>query len=196
MPQDDPPPRLPPVPSDSLNDEQRAFLGKWTGGFFANADKHPVLLTFAHNPPTADVFSAFNIHLLTNNSLPVKQRQIAIMRLAWVTKSVFMWSSHLNTSRVVGLDDAMYEPLKVGAEDPYFTDFERTVIRATEDLIADHTVSEKNWRVLMTEWSEGQMLDFLFTVGCYMTSAYVMRSAGVQRQPDLLELAAEYGAPG
>jgi 4-carboxymuconolactone decarboxylase len=40
------------------------------------------------------------------------------------------------------------------------------------------------------------MLDFLFTVGCYMTSAYVMRSAGVQRQPDLLELAAEYGAPG
>jgi hypothetical protein len=37
MPQDDPPPRLPPVPSDSLNDEQRAFLGKWTGGFFANA---------------------------------------------------------------------------------------------------------------------------------------------------------------
>jgi 4-carboxymuconolactone decarboxylase len=191
----DPPPRMAPVSPEEMNEERRAFLEKWTGGFFSGADKHPVLLTVAHNPRLADVFSAFNIHLLTTNSLPVKQRQIAIMRLAWLTKATFMWSSHLNTSLSCGLDDAMYEPIKVGAFDPYFTDFEKTVIRATEDLIAGYEVSEKNWNALMREWSNEQMLDFLFTVGCYMTIAYVMRSARVQRQPELLELAERYGAP-
>jgi hypothetical protein len=47
----------------------------------------------------------------------------------------------------------------------------------------------------MQEWTNQQMLDFLFTVGAYTTIAYVMRSTGVQRQPELLELAERYGAP-
>lgn len=191
----DPPPRLPPVEPDAITDDARGFLQKWTGGFFKDADKHPVLLTFAHNPQLADVFSAFNIHILTNNTLPVKQRQIAIMRLAWVTKATYMWSSHLNTSIACGLDDSMYEPIKVGASDPYFTGFEKSVIRATDELIADQRISDESWQALMAEWSEAQVLDFLFTVGCYMTTAYVMRSTGVQRMPDLLALAERYGAP-
>jgi hypothetical protein len=39
------------------------------------------------------------------------------------------------------------------------------------------------------------MLDFLFTVGCYVMVAGVMRSTGAERQQDLLELADKYGAP-
>jgi hypothetical protein len=47
----------------------------------------------------------------------------------------------------------------------------------------------------MHEWSDQQMLDFLFTVGVYVAVAGVMRSCGVERQPELLELAQKYGAP-
>lgn len=191
----DPAPRMAPAQPEDFTDETRAFLAKWSGGFFKDADKHPVLLTFAHHPKLADLFSQLNIHLLTTSTLPVKQRQIAIMRLAWLSKAIFMWSSHLNTSVTCGLDPEMFEPIKVGADDPYFTEFERTVIRATEELIADHKIGDANWRLLMQEWSEQQMLDFLFTVGAYTTVAYVMRSTGVQRQPELLELAERYGAP-
>ncbi|PLK26790.1 carboxymuconolactone decarboxylase family protein [Novosphingobium sp. TH158] len=191
----DPAPRLPPVRPDDFTDEMRAFFGKWTGGFFSNADKNPPLMTFAHHPRLADVFSQFNIHLLTTNTLPVKQRQIAIMRTAWVTKATYMWSSHLKTSRLAGLSDDMYAPIQNGADDPYFTPFESAVIRATDELVLDHEVSDASWEALMTEWNKQQMLDFLFTVGGYVLSAGVMRSARIQRQPDLLALAERYGAP-
>jgi alkylhydroperoxidase family enzyme len=186
---------MPQVAQEDLNDAQREFLGKWTGGIFSNADKNPVLRTFAHHPALADVFSPLNIHLLSTNTLPVKQRQIAIMRTAWLTKATYMWSSHLNTSRVCGLSDEMYGPIQRGPEDPYFTPFERTVMRATEDLVTHHEVSEANWEALAAEWDEQQLLDFLFTVGCYTMVAGVMRSTGVQRDEDLLELADKYGAP-
>lgn len=191
----DPAPRLPPVRPDDFTDDMRAFFGKWTGGFFSNADKNPPLMTFAHHPRLADVFSQFNIHLLTTNTLPVKQRQIAIMRTAWVTKATYMWSSHLKTSRLAGLSDDMYAPIQNGADDPYFTPFESAVIRATDELVLDHEVSDASWEALMTEWNNQQMLDFLFTVGGYVLSAGVMRSARIQRQPDLLALAERYGAP-
>jgi 4-carboxymuconolactone decarboxylase len=191
----DPPPRLAPVESEELTDESRAFLERWTGGIFRRADSNPVLLTFAHHPKLAEVFSQFNIHLLSTNTLPVKLRQIAIMRTAWICKATYMWSSHLSTSIRCGLQPDMFRPIQVGAEDPYFTEFERTVIRATEDLVRDQKIGEANWNALATQWNPQQLLDFMFTVGAYVTIAGVMRSAGVQRKPDLLELAQQYGAP-
>lgn len=195
MPNPDPAPRMPEIPPDELSKEARAFLDRWTGGFFKNADRNPVLLTFAHHPRLAELFSQLNIHLLTTNTLPVKQRQIAIMRTAWICKATYMWSSHLNTSIACGLDPAVFRPIQVGASDPYFSDFECVLLRATDELVNEHCVSEAIWEALMAEWSNEQMLDFLFTVGAYVTAAGVMRSTGVQRRPDLLELAEKYGAP-
>jgi alkylhydroperoxidase family enzyme len=191
----DPEPRLPPIAPEQFTDETRQFFDRWSGGFFKDADKHPVLRTFAHHPMLADLFSQLNVHLLTTNTMPVKQRQIAIMRAAWITDTAFMWSSHLNTSVMVGLSPDMFGPLQVGADDPYFTDFERTVIRATEDLVARQEISTPNWDGLMMEWNNQQMLDFIFTVGTYVTVACVMKSTRIQRMPDLLDLAARYGAP-
>jgi alkylhydroperoxidase family enzyme len=184
-----------PVEPEDFTEATRAFFEKWTGGYFKDADQNPVLATFAHHPRLADLFSQFNVHLLTTTTLPAKARQIAIMRTAWITGAAYMWSSHLRTSVLSGLEPDFYGPVQVGAKDPYFTEFERTVIRATEDLVQDHKVSDANWRALAAEWNEQQLLDFLFTVGGYALIAGVMRSLGVAREPDLLQLAEIYGAP-
>jgi alkylhydroperoxidase family enzyme len=192
---DDPAPRMKPVQPDEYTDETRAFFGQWTGGFFKHADQNPVLRTFAHHPTLANAFSALNVHLLSANTLPVKQRQIAIMRTAWICDATYMWSSHLNTSLMCGLSPDMYGPIQRGADDPYFSEFERVIIRATEELVQDHVVGDANWQALAVEWNEQQLLDFLFTVGCYVTVAGVMKSIGVQRDADLRALAEQYGAP-
>lgn len=191
----DPPARMPQIERENLSEEAKAFLGKWTGGIFRNADSNPVLRTFAHHPALAEVFSPLNIHLLSTSTLPVKERQIAIMRTAWLTKAVYMWSSHLQTSLNCGLSDDMYAPIQNGPDDPYFTAFEQVVMRATDELVADRKVSDENWQALAAEWNEKQLLDFLFTVGCYVMVAGVMRSAEVPRGADLIELAEKYGAP-
>jgi hypothetical protein len=106
-----------------------------------------------------------------------------------------MWSSHLRTSMRCGLSPDMFAPIQAGASDPYFTDFERVVMLATDELVNDKILSDASWKSLTAEWNAQQMLDFLFTVGAYVTVAGVMRSAGVERKPELLELAAKYGAP-
>lgn len=195
MVQPDPPARLPQVRRDDFTDETRAFFAQWVGDMFRDADNNPVLRTYAHHPQLADAASPLSIHLLSASTLPVKLRQIAIMRTAWITRAVYMWSSHLQTSANCGLSPEMFGPIQRGADDPYFTEFERVVIRATEDLVNDRNVSDTNWQALKAEWNEKQMLDFLFTVGAYVMIAGVMRSTGVERRDDLLALAELYGAP-
>lgn len=196
MTEPDPPARISPLTQDRFDDDVRKFLARWTGGSFSMDPKdNPPLLTFAHHPRLAELFSRLNIHLLTTSTVPLKQRQIAIMRTCWRCKAVYMWSSHLRTSVQFGLSPEMYRPIQVGADDPYFTGFERTIIRATDELVDDRKVGDASWDALRAEWNEQQMLDFLFTVGCYVMTAGVMRSLGIEREPELLELAARYGAP-
>jgi alkylhydroperoxidase family enzyme len=195
MTQPDPPARMPQLRPEELSAEAAEMFARWKVGPFKDADRNPVLKTFAHHPQLADLFSQLNIHLLLTSSVPVRQRQIAIMRTAWLCKARYMWSSHLRTSLGFGLEPELFGPLQVGADDPYFTAFEGVIIRATEELVNEHEIGEESWRALAAEWSNQQLLDFMFTVGAYVLTAGVMRSTGVEREPELLELAARYGAP-
>jgi 4-carboxymuconolactone decarboxylase len=195
MTQPDPPARMPQVGPEDFTDETRAFFDQWTGGIFKGADKNPVLRTFAHHPRLAGLFSALNVHLLSTNTLPVKLRQIAIMRTGWITGAVYMWSSHLQTSVSCGLSPDMYAPIQNGPDDPYFTPIERVVMLATDELVKNHRIGDAQWQALSAEWNNQQLLDFMFTVGSYAMIAGVMRSTGAERQEDLLALAEKYGAP-
>jgi 4-carboxymuconolactone decarboxylase len=191
----DPPARMPQLAPEDFSPEVKAMFAAWTQGPFKGAEQNPVLKTFAHHPRLADLFSQFNIHLLLTNSVPVRQRQIAIMRTAWICQATYMWSSHLRTSMGFGLEPELFAPLQVGADDPYFSDFERVIIRATEELVNDRRISDASWTALAAEWDQQQLLDFMFTVGAYVLTAGVMRSTGVEREPELLALAQTYGAP-
>ena len=195
MPAEDPPARMAPLTVDQFTDETRAFFDRWTVGLFKDADKNPPLMTYARHPKLADLFSQFNIHLLVTSTLEAKERQIAILRTAWLCDATYMWSSHLNTSLLLGLDPQMFAPIQHGADDDYFDDFERTIVRATDELVKEHEVSDATWSVLSARWSDQQMLDFLFTVGGYVLTAGVLRSTRVARDQHLLDLADQYGAP-
>jgi len=192
----DPPARIAPLEPAEMPDDARAMFDAWAAGPFQGSDRNPVLQTFAHHPRLAAVFSPFNIHLLSTTTLPLRERQIAIMRTAWLCEARYMWSSHLRTSLRRGIEPELFDPIKAGADDPYFTDFERRVVLATDELVATRVLGDENWAALREHWNEQQMLDFLFTVGTYVMVAGVMRSVGMAREPELLELAARHGAPG
>ena len=130
----DPPALLPPLTPDQFDEDVLKFLQRWMGGPI-DPKTNPPLITFAHHPKLADRFSRLNLHLLTTSTVPLKQRQIAIMRTCWRCKAVYMWSSHLRTSVQFGLSPDMYRPIQAGPDDPYFTPFERTILIATDELV-------------------------------------------------------------
>ena len=191
----DPPARMPEVRREEIDVEVRSFLDRWARGGFDRSDANTLLMTFAHNPQAADLFSQLSIYLLSGTSLPVKIRQLVILRTAWLCKATYMWSSHLGVSLRSGLDPVIFQAVRAGPDDPYFTELERAAISATDELLRDHKIGDANWCTLTGEWNFRQMLDFLFTVGAFTTSAGVLRSAGTRRGADLLELAERYGAP-
>jgi alkylhydroperoxidase family enzyme len=196
----DPPARIPQLGPEEWSGEAREVFGVLTGvvpGQSSSAEqtRNPVLRTFAHHPALTKPFLSFNRHVLSASTLPARLRQIAILRVAWIRCAVYMWSSHLRVSLSLGLTREDFDAVKIGESSPHWSEPERTLIRAVDRLVEDSQMSDATWSALGTSLDRKQILDLLFTVGCYTLLTMVLNSLRIEREPDLQALAAEYGAP-
>jgi alkylhydroperoxidase family enzyme len=192
---DDPTPRIPQITGDDWPQEVREVFQVLPGppsGWSASTTNH-VLRTFAQYPELTKPFLAFNRHLLYSTSLPIRLRQIAILRTAWVRRAVYMWSSHLRLSLSLGLVGEDFAAVKQGATSDHWSPLERDIVRAADQLCARSRLDDATWAALSKHLDQKQMMDLLFTVGCYTLLSMAFNSMRVQREPELKALADEYG---
>lgn len=191
----DPPARIPRIAPEQKTEQMQDIIRLFAGPGRLNVDDNHVLNTFVHHPPLAEHFLRFNRYLLMDSTLPVRLRQIAIMRVAWLRRARYVWSSHLRTSLRNGLAGEDFEPVKVGSGSDYWTAEERIVLEATEQLTEAGTLDDAHWQALSQILDRQQIMDFLFTVGTYVLLGQVVNAIGIEREDALLELAQEYGCP-
>jgi 4-carboxymuconolactone decarboxylase len=180
----------------SDTDREAVFSSLSGGGTPGDAAlANHVLQTFAHYPALAKAFLTFNRHILNNTSLPPRLRQIAIHRVAWIRGATYMWSSHLRVSLPVGMGRDDFDALKEGPSSPHWNALERAVATAADQLVATSELTDDVWDALRAELSEQQVMDLLWTIGCYTTLTMVFKTLRIEREPELVALGEEYGAP-
>jgi alkylhydroperoxidase family enzyme len=187
----DPAPRMPQITEAERSDAVRAMFDAIAGVGNADIEHHHVLMTFAQHPALTHKFLDFNAHLLIGSTLPVRLRQLAILRVAWEKRARYMWASHCRLSLSLGLSAADIEEVKHGAASPHWTDFERVLIRATDQLLVQSDLDDALWE----EFTRQQIMDLLFTIGAYVLLAIVFNATRIQREPELIALAEIYGSP-
>ena len=192
----DPPARMPRIETDQKTEEIWEIIRLFAGPGRLNVDENYVLNTFVHHPPLARQFLLFNRYLLMESTLPVRLRQIAIMRVAWLRNARYVWSSHLRTSLRNGLSGEDFDPIKTGAESDHWSLTEQVVLRATDQISATGDLDDVIWGALGQHLDRKQIMDFLFTVGAYTLLSQVCNALRIEREDDLIILAEQYGQPG
>ncbi|HXK22944.1 MAG TPA: carboxymuconolactone decarboxylase family protein [Myxococcota bacterium] len=191
------PPRIPQITraewTDSVRDVFAVFEGRRAR---ENGSENPVIRTFAQHPALAKPFLTFNRHLLTTSTLPVRLRQLAILRVAWTRCARYMWASHMRLSLQLGLTPQDFEAVRLGPEAPGWSEPERAVLRAVEQLRDRSDLDDAAWNALARHLDRHQMMDFLFTVGTYLLLALAFNAMRIELEPELQELAGRYGLPG
>jgi 4-carboxymuconolactone decarboxylase len=191
----DPPQRVPQLDATNRSEDVRAAFSAMH--LHANIDvlADPVLMTLAQHPPLTRPFLDFNRYLLADSTLPVRLRQLAIMRIGWVRRSGVMWASHVRFSLGVGLADTDVEAVKQGSASAHWDDPDRLILTATEQLIADSDIDDETWDGLRGVLGQEQCMELIFTVGTYVLLTMALKTMRVQRSPELLGFAAKYGSP-
>ena len=96
-----------------------------------------------------------------------------ILRVAWLTRAPFEWGEHVEYGKKAGLDAGAIERLTVGSDAPGWSERDRALVRAAEELLGDHVMSDATWDALSTSLDETQMMELPGLVGSYALTAMI-----------------------
>ena len=176
-------PRIEPVDLDRLDADQRAALapfldtdvGRVGGGRVLN-----IFRTLAHAPRALTAFLGWGSYILSKrNTLSARDRELVILRTGYMCRSGYEWTQHKRIGLECELTETEIERIKAGPDSDGWSAIDRAMLRAVDELVADHFVTDATWAALAPLGDKGRM-DLVFTVGQYTQVSMILNSFGIQ----------------
>lgn len=180
-------PRIAPVDLNKIDDEQREALASMQGATKdvtrSGGNVLNIFRTLVHAPKALTAFLAWGGYILSRrNSLSERDRELVILRVGYNCRSGYEFTQHTRIGLDAGLTAAEVEAIKAGPDDPSWSEADRAMLRATDDLTRDFHVSDASWAALAF-LTDKQKMDLVMTVGQYTQVSMMLNSFGVQLDP-------------
>jgi len=117
------------------------------------------------------------------SKLTPRHREMFILRIGWDCRAEYEWAQHVGNvgrAREHGLD-----PVKIaqGPDAPGWEPFERTILRAVDELYRDAMVSDKTWAALGEQYDTSSLMSGILTSSSYRATSIALNTFGVQLEP-------------
>lgn len=166
------PPRIPPLPGPDWDGEIRHLAGDRPLNVIATLARHPGLLKR---------WMVFGTHVLAQNTLPARDRELLILRTGWNCRSPYEWGQHVAIARAEGITDEEIARVASGPEDPAWDAHDATLLRAADELHSDASLCDETYAALAARYDDRQLLDLVFTVGQYHLVSMALNAFRVER---------------
>ena len=171
--------RLTPLSESQWGDEevQRALAQVLTADRRNPSGAGSARAMLVHHPKLARVFLKFNVELLYRSALPAPLRELAILRTAYRRGCEYEWVHHITIGKEAGLTDSDIEDLQHSTGR---NELHQAVIDAADELEEASRLSAATEAVLTKHLDEQQLMELVFTVGCYSMLAMAFNTFGVE----------------
>ncbi len=142
---------------------------------------------YAYHTTLAQAYFTFNGHILSTSTLTPRQREMIVLRVAAKRKAGAEWLQHTFLARDAGLSDEEIQRIALGPDAPLWDPLDAALLSAVDELIDHGKIGDEAWAVLADKLEVKQILDVIFTVGCYETLAYMMSSFEIPLDDDIRE---------
>ncbi|MEL0081783.1 MAG: carboxymuconolactone decarboxylase family protein [Gammaproteobacteria bacterium] len=179
-------PRVPCPEVSEWSAEQSAALGRDAAELQSNLSGNDkvfnVLKAMANHPALCASWLGFSTHLLfdDSNTLPPPEREMVILRIGWLCDSGYEFGQHILLAQKAGVTKEQIIAVSNGPDDPSWSDHQRTILRAVDELHSDAFISDATYAALETGYDTKQIMDLIFTVGQYNMLSMALNSLGVQ----------------
>lgn len=137
------------------------------------------LITLRH-PGMFKAQMVLGIELAAKGTIPARERELAVLRLALLARAPFEWCEHVDIGKAFGITPEEIERVVAGSAAPGWTEHEAALLRAVEEMVVDHCMSDETWSTLAQTYSEQQMLEVPMLVGAYLMTAIQQNSLKIQ----------------
>ena len=113
---------------------------------------------------------------LFNGALASRDRELAILRVAWLCQAPYEWGEHVRIGKWVGFTSEDIERVIIGSTAAGWSDHDRAILLAVEEMLSDAMISDSTWSALEEELNEQQLLELPLLVGTYQGVAFLQNS--------------------
>jgi len=124
-----------------------------------------ILGVLARHPAMAQEFLRFNGFLLKRGELPLRLRELVVLRVAHTRRSAFFWGEHYRVATSGGVPEADIGRLARGNSE--FDGIDRLVLEATDEMLAEGRLRPVTWKRLVEELGTHQAMELIFVFGTY-----------------------------
>jgi 4-carboxymuconolactone decarboxylase len=169
-------PRLEPVSEADRTDEMQSLLDQYPVPDGAASN---LITTFVRHPGLFRRWWPFTGKLLVGK-LPARDRELMILRTAWLCRSGYEWGQHEILGRAAGIGPDDLRLVTQGPDAPGCDPFDAVVLRAVDELHESACLSDQTWSELAKKYDERQLIEVPMLVGQYHLLAFTLNSLGVQ----------------
>ncbi len=143
-----------------------------------------IFRTLAHNEALSKGFFELGGHLLGGGVLPVREREIVILRTGFRSGSEYEFGQHTRIGRRGGLTENEIARLADSDSGQWNTD-DAALVALADELCDENIVSEVTWQALRTRWTDAELLELLVLAGFYRLVSGMLNSVGVALEPSV-----------
>ena len=183
-------PRIPPLDRQGAAEEVQATTARLRGGAVADLAPLPleaipeIMFTMCRFPGLWDRLIDLTLEIQGPGAvLDLRDRKLAILRTGWLCQAPYEFGEHVNQARRAGFTAEDIERIVIGSTDPEWSDHERAILRAVEELHADTMVSDETWAQLAQRLTDHQLVELLVLVGQFVATAYFQNSLRLRLEP-------------
>ena len=126
-------------------------------------------------------FGAFGNALINESSLPPKLRELAILRVGYISGSEYETYQHEALGRHVGLSEDQLAAIKAGdANSTALGDAETAVMKFVEDLVHNVRAGDETLAAVRIYLDDTQLIDLILVSGAYMMVSRLLETTGVE----------------
>jgi 4-carboxymuconolactone decarboxylase len=168
-------PRVTPLEEGDWNAEQRELLAP----IARNGQVYNIFKTLVRYPKLLKRWLPLGNHLLFKSSLTPRDRELLILRTAWLARAEYEWGQHVVIAAREALSPAEIDRVGEGPAAPGWTPGEAALLAAADELFRDTCLSDATWGALSQRYGTAEIMDVIFTVGAYAMLAMALNSLGV-----------------
>jgi alkylhydroperoxidase family enzyme len=144
-----------------------------------------ILLVLAHNPHLLRPFLPWATAVALDGSLDRRHCELLALRAAWNGRSDFEWGHHVDYAKAFGLSADEIRRVPAGPDAGGWTDEQRALLRAADELHESTTISDATWELLAASFTPAQLVEIVMTVGQYTMLSMVANSFAVEVEEGL-----------
>jgi alkylhydroperoxidase family enzyme len=146
-------------------------------GMPARRTQSEAFRALANNPGVARVAYTQLIQLLENNKFDIRLRELMIMRIGWVTGSVYEWTQHWRVATTAGIPPEDVLAVRDWHNSDRLSAADRAILAATDECLAGNSISEPVWvEVAKHVPDPGQQVEFIIAMGNWMMFSLLFRN--------------------